>query len=119
MVRAPPTTLLMALALVAALFVPAVSAETVTLTFQDFGIQEQELDVFDADGNFLYTVNTSSTISLNSSESARYTLQFKPQPTNLKAEDFADNLFTWLKNNALIMGLILLVLLVIFGRGRK
>ena len=105
----------LAILLLALLVAPA-AADIVTLTFQDFGIQEQKIDVFDASGHFLYTVNTSQTIGLNSSESARYTLQFKPMPTNLKAEDFADNLFSWLKNNALILGLVLLVLLVIFGR---
>lgn len=111
----PGAAILLMLSLLVA--VPA-AADVVTLTFQDFGIQEQELDVFDADG-YLYTVNTSSTISLNSSDSSRYTLQFKPMSTNLKAEDFADNLFSWLKNNALIIGLILVVLLVLFGKGRR
>lgn len=116
MVRAPPTTLLLALALVAALFVPAVSAETVTLTFQDIGIATQQIDVFDASGTYLLTTNTSSVVGLNVSESNRYTLQLKPQATTVEPVALADSAVAWLTQNALIVTLILFGLLVVFGR---
>jgi hypothetical protein len=115
MVRAPPTTLLLALALVAALFVPA-SAETVTLTFQDIGIATQQIDVFDATGAHLLTSNTSSVLGLNVSESNRYTLQLKPQATTVEPVALADSAVAWLTQNALIVTLILFGLLVVFRR---
>jgi hypothetical protein len=117
MVRAPPTTLLLALALVAALFVPAVvSAETVTLTFQDIGIATQQIDVFDASGTYLLTTNTSSVVGLNVSESNRYTLQLKPQATTVEPVALAGSAVAWLTQNALIVTLILFGLLVVFRR---
>lgn len=118
MVRTPPTTLLLA-ALVAMLIIPAVSAETVTLTFQDIGLSTQQIDVFDDTGAYLQTINSSSVLSLNVSESNRYTLQLKPQATTVEPLSLADSVITWLTQHALIVTLLLFVFLVIFGLRRR
>lgn len=116
----PRTPLLIAAALlIAAVLVPAVTAETVTLTFQDIGLATQQIDVFDATGAHLTTTNSSSVLTLNSSESNRYTLQLKPQKTTMEPATLADSTIAWLTQNALIVTLILFGLLVVFRGGRK
>jgi len=115
----PRTPLLIAALLLAAILVPAVSAETVTLTFQDVGLATQQIDVFDATGAHLTTTNSSSVLTLNSSESNRYTLQLKPRPTTVEPLTLADSVVAWLTQNALIVTLLLFGLLVLFRGGRR
>ena len=103
----------------AAVLVPAAVAETVTLTFQDIGLATQQIDVFDATGAHLTTTNSSSVLTLNLSESNRYTLQLKPQAANVDPLTLADSVVAWLTQNALIVTLILFGLLVVFWGGRK
>lgn len=112
----PRTSLLTAAILLAAVLVPAVTAETVTLTFQDIGLATQDIAVFDATGTHLGTINSSSVITLNTSESNRYTLQLKPQPATVEPITLADSAVAWLTQNALIVTLILFGLLVVFRR---
>lgn len=115
--KRPRTPLLIAAALLLAVaLVPAVTAETVTLTFQDLGLATQQIDVFDAAGAHLTTTNTSAVLALNTSESNRYTLQLKPQPTTVDPLALTDSVVAWLTQNALIITLILFGLLVIFRR---
>ncbi|QSZ66421.1 hypothetical protein RJ40_02365 [Methanofollis aquaemaris] len=105
-----PKTIFCALLIVAALIVPAASAETVTLVFQDIGLSTQQVDVFDAGGTHLLTTNTSSVIALNVSESNRYTLQLKPQVTNLESADLLATLIAWLTDHSLIVVLLIVLL---------
>ncbi|MFA7087677.1 MAG: hypothetical protein WC145_13490 [Aliarcobacter sp.] len=120
MSKHPRKPLLIAAALLmAAVLVPAVTAETVTLTFQDVGLATQDIEVFDATGAHLTTTNSSSVLSLNSSESNRYTLQLKPQATTVEPLTLADSVVAWLTQNALIVTLLLFGLLVLFRGGRR
>lgn len=66
------------------LAVPAASAETVTLTFQDIGLTTQQIEIFDADGAHVLSSNTSSVVALNVSESPRYTVQLRPQAATVE-----------------------------------
>lgn len=100
-----------ALLIAAALIVPAATAETVTLTFQDIGISTQQIDIYDASGAYLTTTNSSSVIGLNVSESNRYTLQLKPQASTVEPVVLLDTLVTWLTDHILIVVLLLVLLL--------
>lgn len=104
----PP--ILCALIIVMALTVPAASAETVTLVFQDVGLSTQQVDVFDDTGAYLMTTNTSSVIGLNVSESNRYTIQLKPQATNIESADLLSAVVVWITDHSLIVVLMIVLL---------
>jgi len=100
--------------IVAALLAPAASAEAVTLTFQGIGLTTQDIDVFDASGQYLFTTNSTATIGLNVSESPRYTFQLKPQPTTVDPVNLINYLITWLTDHIVIV-LLLIILLIAVG----
>lgn len=103
-------TIFCALLIAAALIVPAASAETVTLVFQDIGLSTQQVDVFDDAGAHLASTNTSSVIALNVSESNRYTLQLRPQATNMDPTDLLATLIAWLTDHSLTVVLLIVLL---------
>lgn len=104
---------------IAALIVPAASAETVTLTFQDIGLVTQQIDVFDDTGAYLLTTNSSSVVGLNVSESNRYTLQLKPTIATVEPTSLLDTLIAWLTQNILVVVILLVLLLVVAGSRRR
>lgn len=104
--------------MIAALCVP-VSADVLTLTFQDVGLSTQDIDVFDAAGAYVQTVNSSSVLALNTNESARYTLQLKPQTSTVEPDALLGSLVAWLTNNTLIVVLVVLALMLISRGGRR
>lgn len=92
------------LALVALLPAP-VAAETTTLVFQDVGLATQDIDVFDAGGNYTTTTNTTSVLTLDGP--GPHTLKLKPQPANQDPGTLLQQLLDILKNNLLVIALIL------------
>lgn len=97
-------------------FSTAAGANPVTVNFQSLGLMQQDLKIFDADGAVVATGNTSSSFSLNGSESALYTIQLQPSATNQDPLSLLDSLAAWLTQNAIIVGLLLFCLLVIARR---
>jgi hypothetical protein len=111
--------LLSCLALVSLIFclcVPAATATPVTVNFQSLGLMQQDIKIFDAGGALVTTANTTSSVVLNSSESAFYTIQLQPSATNQDPVSLLDSIIAWLTQNAIIVGLLLVVLLVIARR---
>jgi hypothetical protein len=103
-------TIFCALLITAALIVPAASAETVTLVFQDVGLATQQVDIFDDTGAYLTSSNTSSVIALNVSESNRYTIQLRPQATNIESADLLSAVVVWITDHSLIVVLMIVLL---------
>lgn len=95
---------------------PAVSADTVTVVFQDVGLATQDIDVFDGGGTYLYTTNTSSVVGLNSSDSHLYTFKLKPQATNQDPGSLLQQFLDILKANLLV---IVFVLVIVFFLVRR
>lgn len=108
---------LVSLVVFSILGIPAAGANPVTVNFQSLGLMQQDLKIFDADGAVVATGNTSSSFSLNGSESALYTIQLQPSATNQDPLSLLDSLAAWLTQNALIVALLLFVLLVLASRG--
>lgn len=102
--------------LILCLCVPA-AANPVTVNFQSLGLMQQDIKIFDAGGALVVTGNTTSSVVLNGSESAIYTVQLQPSATNQDPVTLLDTLVAWLTQNALIVALLLFVLLVLVARG--
>lgn len=92
------------------------SADSVTVNFQSLGLLHQDVKIFDSSGALIATANTTSSVELNSSESAFYTVQLQPSATNQDPVSLLDSVIAWLTQNAIIVGLLLVVLLVIARR---
>lgn len=105
--------------LISLLLAAPAAAETVTLTFQGIGISTQDIDVFDANGAYLYTTNSTSTIGLNVSESSRYTLQLKPTAATVDPVSLIDYLIAWLTDHVLIVVLLLVLVIALGGVFRR
>jgi hypothetical protein len=98
------TFLLFSLLALVALAAPA-AAETTTLVFQDVGLATQDIDVFDAAGNYTTTINTTGVLTLDGP--GPHTLKLKPQPANQDPGTLLQQLLDILKNNLLVITLIL------------
>lgn len=112
-----PGIILVSLVLFCALC-SGVSADSVTVNFQSLGLLHQDVKIFDDTGALITTANTTSSVVLNSSESAYYTVQLQPSATNQNPVSLLDSLIAWLTQNALIVALLLFVLLVLTARRR-
>lgn len=109
---------LVSLVIFSILGIPAAGANpVVTVNFQSLGLMQQDIKIFDDSGAVVATGNTSSSFSLNGSESAFYTIQLQPSATNQDPLSLLDSLAAWLTQNALIVALLLFVLLVLASRG--
>ena len=84
---------------------PAPVAANTTVVFQDIGLATQDIDVFDAEGNYITTTNSTAVLTLG--EVGPYTLKLKPQPANQDPGTLLQNLLDILKNNLLVIALIL------------
>jgi len=84
---------------------PAPVAANTTVVFQDIGLATQDIDVFDAEGNYITTTNSTAVLTL--AEAGPYTLKLKPQPANQDPGTLLQNLLDILKNNLLVIALIL------------
>ena len=93
-----------------------VSAADITVNFQSLGLLQQDIKIFDASGALVTTANTTSSVTLNGTESAFYTIQIQPSATNQDPVSLLDAIFAWLTQNAIIVGLLLFCLLVIARR---
>ncbi|MFA7121483.1 MAG: hypothetical protein WC277_08365 [Bacilli bacterium] len=92
------------------------SADSVTVNFQSLGLMQQDIKLFDDAGALVTTANTTSSVTLNGTESAFYTVQIQPSATNQDPVSLLDAIIAWLTQNAIIVGLLLVVLLVIARR---
>ena len=93
-----------------------VSAADITVNFQSLGLMQQDVKLFDDTGALVTAANTTSSVTLNTSESAFYTLQIQPSATNQDPVSLLDSVIAWLTQNAIIVGLLLVCLLVIARR---
>lgn len=93
-----------------------VSAADITVNFQSLGLMQQDIKLFDDAGALVTTANTTSSITLNGTESAFYTIQIQPSATNQDPVSLLDAIIAWLTQNAIIVGLLLFCLLVIARR---
>lgn len=93
-----------------------VSAADITVNFQSLGLLQQDIKIFDASGALVTTANTTSSVVLNGTESAFYTIQIQPSATNQDPVSLLDSVIAWLTQNAIIVGLLLFCLLVIARR---
>lgn len=100
---------------VSLLAVPAATAETVSVVFQDVGLATQDIDVFDSSGTYLYTINTTSVVGLNSSEHL-YTFKLKPQATNQDPGSLLQQLLDVLKANLLVIAFVLMIVFFVVRR---
>lgn len=92
------------------------SADSVTVNFQSLGLLHQDVKIFDDAGALVTTANTTSSVTLNGTESAFYTIQIQPSATNQDPVSLLDAIIAWLTKNAIIVGLLLFCLLVIARR---
>ena len=90
-----------------------VSSADITVNFQSLGLLQQDIKLFDDAGALVTTANTTSSVVLNSSDSAYYTVQLQPSATNQDPVSLLDAIIAWLTQNAIIVGLLLFCLLVI------
>ena len=93
-----------------------VTADEVTVNFQSLGLLQQDIKIFDDAGALVMTANTTSSVALNTSESAFYTIQIQPSATNQDPVSLLDSVVAWLTQNAIIVGLLLFCQLVIARR---
>lgn len=93
-----------------------VTADEVTVNFQSLGLIQQDVKLFDSSGALVATANTTSSVSLNTTESAFYTIQIQPSPVNQDPVSLLDSLVGFLTANALIIVVVLFIVLVIYGR---
>lgn len=93
-----------------------VSAADITVNFQSLGLLQQDIKLFDDAGALVTTANTTSSVTLNGTESAFYTIQIQPSATNQDPVSLLDAIIAWLTQNAIIVGLLLFCLLVIARR---
>lgn len=92
------------------------AADEITLNFQSLGLLQQDIKLFDDAGALVTTANTTSSVTLNGTESAFYTIQIQPSATNQDPVSLLDAIIAWLTKNAIIVGLLLFCLLVIARR---
>ena len=100
------------LALVALLPAPVAA---LSLQFQDSGLSTQNIDVFGPDGEYIETVNTSSVLQVNGTDGP-YTLKLRPALVNQDPGTLLQDLLNLLKNNVLIIALILVGIFVLARR---
>ena len=93
-----------------------VSAADITVNFQSLGLLQQDIKLFDDAGALVTVANTTSSVTLNGTESAFYTLQIQPSATNQDPVSLLDAIIAWMTQNAIIVGLLLVCLLVIARR---
>jgi hypothetical protein len=103
---------LLSLLLISILAAPAAA---LSLQFQDSGLSTQHIDVFGPDGEYIETTNTSSVLQINGTEGP-YTLRLRPAPANQDPADLLADLLNVLKNNVLIIALILVGIFVLARR---
>lgn len=113
----PPASLLPSflLSLLLAVSILAAPAAALSLQFQDSGLGTQHIDVFGPDGEYIETTNTSSVLQINGTEGP-YTLRLRPAPVNQDPADLLADLLNVLKNNVLIIALILVGIFVLARR---
>lgn len=111
-----PGIFLVSLVLFCALCAGVSAADEITLNFQSLGLLHQDVKIFDSSGALIATANTTSSVELNSSESAFYTVQIQPSATNQDPVSLLDAIIAWMTQNAIIVGLLLFCLLVIARR---
>ena len=93
--------------------------DTITLTFQDLGlIQEQTIKIYNGSGYLVDTVNTSSSVELLTNNTGFYTLQIQPTATNVTGLTLLDQIQTLLTTYWWLVVFVLLILVFVFG-GRK
>jgi hypothetical protein len=112
----PASRLVAVLLLFCCICCAGVSAADITVNFQSLGLMQQDIKLFDDAGALIATANTTSSVELNSSESAFYTVQLQPSATNQDPVSLLDAIIAWLTQNAIIVGLLLFCLLVIARR---
>jgi hypothetical protein len=112
----PASRLVAVLLLFCCICCAGVSAADITVNFQSLGLLQQDIKLFDDAGALVTTANTTSSVVLNSSDSAYYTVQLQPSATNQDPVSLLDAIIAWLTQNAIIVGLLLFCLLVIARR---
>jgi uncharacterized membrane protein YoaK (UPF0700 family) len=119
-IQKPFLLLLFACALLSALTLPVTASDdTITLTFQDLGIiQEQTIRIYNGSGHLIETVNTSSSVELLTNNTGFYTLQIQPTATNVTGLTILDQIQTLLTSYWWLVLFVLLILVFVFG-GRK
>ena len=66
--------------------VPFAAADTTSITFSDFGLGAQTIVIYDVNGTLVEEINSTSTVSLNSSQDYVFVLQ--PTKMNLLKDPF-------------------------------
>ena len=112
----PASRLVAVLLLFCCICCAGVSAADITLNFPSLGLMQPDVKLFDSGGDLVTVANTSSSVTLNTTESAFYTLQIQPSATNQDPVSLLDSVVAWLTQNAIIVGLLLVCLLVIARR---
>lgn len=82
-------------------------------------MQPLDYKVFDADGNLVLTGSsdnlTESSIPMNYTQSAYYTIQFQPTAGTMDTSSMADSLFSWFTQYGLIICLFIAIIYAIRG----
>lgn len=112
----PASRLVAVLLLFCCICCAGVSAAEITVNFQSLGLMQQDIKLFDDAGALVTTANTTSSVTLNGTESAFYTIQIQPSATNQDPVSLLDAIIAWMTQNAIIVGLILVCLLVLARR---
>ncbi len=112
----PASRLVAVLLLFCCICCAGVSAADITVNFQSLGLLQQDIKLFDDAGALVTVANTTSSVTLNTSESAFYTIQIQPSATNQDPVSLLDAIIAWLTQNAIIVGLLLFCLLVLARR---
>lgn len=95
------------------LMISAVSAADTTIQFQNLGLTNQNLVVFDASGADVFHGNTSSTITMDWNVSEFYTVQFQPTAANVAPETMMESIFNALSQYWLPILLVIAFLLAL------
>ena len=99
-----------------AVAVPLVAADTMDITFSDFGLGDQTIIIYNVNGTLVEETNSTSTVSLNSSQDYVFVLQ--PTKLNLfnnpfQAVDlvlaFIPAGFSWILVFIVAAGILLLI----------
>jgi hypothetical protein len=109
----PPKKLHFVIFLTLILIIPAVSAADTTIQFQNLGLTNQNLVVFDAAGTDVFHGNTSSTITMDWNLSEFYTVQFQPTPVNVAPETMMESILNILSQYWLPLILIIAIIIAI------
>lgn len=97
------------------LLAATVSAEDdtrISVQFQTLGLTNQNFIIFDDEGDYVFSANTSSTISLDWNESRFYTIQMQPSLTNTDPDIWYQEILNFILEYRL--GLFI-VFMILFG----